>query len=226
MDSSAPSILPPWVWLSSTPPTLLSFIVKFVLYFSLHCEKNENKQKEAGFGTFLKRNEHERAVGFSCRPKRLWWTKMSLWTSVESFGWSLRNYCLTESGNTNWDDYLLATPSQDVFLLWSRKEVNFLLRYSIICVLASPFYVGCRQCDQIGRFFTIWVTFQMPFQLFFGESSLKLGNFWNGTTFCHLSYYYDFNKGFFYLTTWSHWMLVGGGGGGGAWWPPHEDTPV
>ena len=31
--------------------TLATFIV-FVLY--LLCEKNENKQKEAGFGTFLK----------------------------------------------------------------------------------------------------------------------------------------------------------------------------
>ena len=28
----------------------LSFMVKYVLYFS--CEKNENKQKEAGFGPF------------------------------------------------------------------------------------------------------------------------------------------------------------------------------
>ena len=38
-DSSAPSILPPWVWLPSTPSTLLSLNVKFVLYLSLRCEK-------------------------------------------------------------------------------------------------------------------------------------------------------------------------------------------
>ena len=39
------------VWVQSTPSTLLSFIVEFVLYLS--CEKNKNKQKEAGFGPFL-----------------------------------------------------------------------------------------------------------------------------------------------------------------------------
>ena len=33
--------------------SMLSIIVKFVLYLS--CEKNENKQKEAGFGPFFKR---------------------------------------------------------------------------------------------------------------------------------------------------------------------------
>ena len=36
----------------SPPSTLLSFTVKFVLHLS--CEKNENKQKEAVFGPFLK----------------------------------------------------------------------------------------------------------------------------------------------------------------------------
>ena len=34
--------------------SFISFIVKFVLYLSLFCEKNENKQKEAGFGPFFK----------------------------------------------------------------------------------------------------------------------------------------------------------------------------
>ena len=51
VDLSAPTILPPRVQIPSTPSMLLSFIV-FVLYLS--CEKNENKQKEAEFGTFLK----------------------------------------------------------------------------------------------------------------------------------------------------------------------------
>ena len=45
VDSSTPTILPSWVRIPSTPPTL-SIIVKFVLHLS--CEKNENKQKEAG----------------------------------------------------------------------------------------------------------------------------------------------------------------------------------
>ena len=36
---------------------LLSFIVKFVLYLSLYCEKNENKQKEAVFGPFFNINK-------------------------------------------------------------------------------------------------------------------------------------------------------------------------
>ena len=45
VDSSALSIMPPRVQLPSTPSMLLSFIVKFVLYLSLRCEKNENKPK-------------------------------------------------------------------------------------------------------------------------------------------------------------------------------------
>ena len=44
VDSSAPTLMPSWVGVPSTPSTLFSFII-FVLYLS--CEKNENKQKEA-----------------------------------------------------------------------------------------------------------------------------------------------------------------------------------
>ena len=51
VDSSAFTILMPRVRDPSTPSTLFSFIV-FVLYLS--CEKNKNKQKEAGFGPFFK----------------------------------------------------------------------------------------------------------------------------------------------------------------------------
>ena len=47
------SMLPSRVRVPSTPSTLLSFKVKFVLYLS--CERNENKQKEAGFGPFLRK---------------------------------------------------------------------------------------------------------------------------------------------------------------------------
>ena len=46
VDSSAPSILPPQVQVLSTPSTLLSFIVNFVLYFLFYCEKNERKLNE------------------------------------------------------------------------------------------------------------------------------------------------------------------------------------
>ena len=45
-----PTILPPGVRVPSAPATLFSFII-FVIYLS--CEKNENKQKEAGFGPFF-----------------------------------------------------------------------------------------------------------------------------------------------------------------------------
>ena len=48
VDSSAPTILPPQVRVQTT---LLSFKA-FVLYQS--CEKDKNKQKEAGFGQFKK----------------------------------------------------------------------------------------------------------------------------------------------------------------------------
>ena len=45
VDSSELSILPPRVRFPSTPSALLSLIVKFLLYLSLHFEKDENKQK-------------------------------------------------------------------------------------------------------------------------------------------------------------------------------------
>ena len=54
LKARKPSILPSLVRVPSTPFMLLPFLVKFVLYLSLHCEKNENKQKEAGFGPFKK----------------------------------------------------------------------------------------------------------------------------------------------------------------------------
>ena len=52
-----PSILLPWVRVPSTPSTLFStYIAQIVcLSFELECEKNENKQKEAGNGPFLKK---------------------------------------------------------------------------------------------------------------------------------------------------------------------------
>ena len=56
VDSSAPSILPPPVQLPSTPSMLFSFIVKFVLYLSMQCEKRTKiNKKEAGFGPIKKR---------------------------------------------------------------------------------------------------------------------------------------------------------------------------
>ena len=44
VDLSVPSILPPWVWVPSTPSTLLSIYIWIV-----SCGKDENKQKEAHF---------------------------------------------------------------------------------------------------------------------------------------------------------------------------------
>ena len=45
VDSSAPSILPP-IRLPSPPSTLLSFIVKFVLYLSMPCEQRTRINKK------------------------------------------------------------------------------------------------------------------------------------------------------------------------------------
>ena len=53
VDSSAPTILPPWVRFPSTPTMLLSFIVKFVLYLS--CENNEINKKRPGLAHFLEK---------------------------------------------------------------------------------------------------------------------------------------------------------------------------
>ena len=53
LDSSAPSIMPPRV---RVPCFLSIYIVQIVyLSFELECEKNENKQKEAGIGPFFKK---------------------------------------------------------------------------------------------------------------------------------------------------------------------------
>ena len=52
LDSSVPTILLPQDRVPSTPSTLLSFIV-FMIYLS--CEKDENKQKEAGLAHFKKK---------------------------------------------------------------------------------------------------------------------------------------------------------------------------
>ena len=56
LDSSAPSILPPQVRVPSTPSMLYSiYIVQILnLSFELECEKDENKQKEAGICPFFK----------------------------------------------------------------------------------------------------------------------------------------------------------------------------
>ena len=57
VDSSATSILPPQVRVPSTPSryAFLIYTVQFVyLSLGLECEKNENKQKEAGIGPFFK----------------------------------------------------------------------------------------------------------------------------------------------------------------------------
>ena len=59
VGSSVPSILPPRVQLPSTPSLLLSSIVKFVLYLSLHCEKNENKQKRGRVWPIFKERKNK-----------------------------------------------------------------------------------------------------------------------------------------------------------------------
>ena len=53
VDLSVPTILPPWVQVPMHASYTFIIFVKFVLYLS--CEKNTNKQKEAGFGPFIKK---------------------------------------------------------------------------------------------------------------------------------------------------------------------------
>ena len=57
VDLSAPSIMPPQVRVPSTPSTLFSIYIVQIVYlsFELECEKNKNKQKEAGIVPFKKR---------------------------------------------------------------------------------------------------------------------------------------------------------------------------
>ena len=53
VDYSAPTILPPWLRVPITPFTLLSFIVKFVLYFFV--KRTKINKKRRGFAHFLKK---------------------------------------------------------------------------------------------------------------------------------------------------------------------------
>ena len=57
LDLSAPSILPPRVWVPTTPSTLFSIYIVQIVYLSieLECEKNKDKQKEAGIGPFFEK---------------------------------------------------------------------------------------------------------------------------------------------------------------------------
>ena len=57
VDSSASSILLPQVRVPSTPTTLKSFTVKFVLYLSMHCEKNKINKKRLGFARIIINNQ-------------------------------------------------------------------------------------------------------------------------------------------------------------------------
>ena len=61
VDLSAPSILPPQVQVLSTPSMLVSIYIVQIVYlsFELEREKKENKQKEAGIGSFLKKKFRE-----------------------------------------------------------------------------------------------------------------------------------------------------------------------
>ena len=64
------------------PSTLFPFKVKFVLYFT--CEKNKNKQKEAGFGPFLK-NRH--MLDFlHLRTYLRWWIDRCMILSMKVLG--------------------------------------------------------------------------------------------------------------------------------------------
>ena len=55
VDLAVPTILPPWVWVPSTPSMVLS--LKYLCYI---CHvKNENKQKEPGLAHFCKKIQFE-----------------------------------------------------------------------------------------------------------------------------------------------------------------------
>ena len=77
VDLSVPIILLPQVRVPSTPSMLLLSIVKVVLYLS--CEKNENKQKEAGFGPFKKQSYSilPKVVSKSCKGKQYLYSTLS-----------------------------------------------------------------------------------------------------------------------------------------------------
>ena len=55
VDSSVPYIPLPQVQVPSTPFMLFSIYIVQIVYlsFELECDRNENKQKEAGIGPFL-----------------------------------------------------------------------------------------------------------------------------------------------------------------------------
>ena len=59
-DLSVTSILSPLVWVLCTQPTLLSFMVKFLLHLSLYCEKKDKIDKKRPVSAYLKSTAYRR----------------------------------------------------------------------------------------------------------------------------------------------------------------------
>ena len=58
VDSSAPTILRSRDWIPSTPYMLLHSQILHYTFLSLYWEKDENNEKEAGFGPYSLNNKH------------------------------------------------------------------------------------------------------------------------------------------------------------------------
>ena len=102
VDLSPLSILPPQVWLPSTPSMLLSFKVKCVLYLSLQCgNRTKINEKEAGFGPFFNKvryyssNWVQKFNSFNCVVSSIFKLtgtfdfRILIWFKIGLFSWRL-----------------------------------------------------------------------------------------------------------------------------------------
>ena len=148
MDSSTPSILPPRIRVPSTPSMLLS--ICFVSY-----RKDENKQKEAGIGTFFKNLvwlviDQNGPLAYLASATRF--GKIPLLMRLFNIFWPNFFSDITISLQINPDPFCLKLK---LLPIWPRKRIFYKVSGHTVNLFSFPSY----QCDQIWRNFTILAKF-------------------------------------------------------------------
>ena len=115
VESPAPTILPPRVWVPSTPSMLLSFIVKFVRYLS--CEKNEINKNRPGLADFFLKKRLIKISQLILRKVEYWKDDFGCGVVVQKLGRS----CL----NT------LPSRQTAAWCRWCRTSLTFPIKFKL-----------------------------------------------------------------------------------------------
>ena len=170
VDSSAPSILPPWVPIPSTPSTLLSIQIQVVKYW-----KDTNKQKNgAGIGPLKQSNLVTSSIGL-CRQhgrsqsRERWRHHERLWragtNAIKHFcsNWQLlklEQFCTiwTYSTYAAWQDWEIYWILATFWSLWPELICPNLLHSWAIFVKVSK-YLICQVKSFLDNFYRHLATF-------------------------------------------------------------------